>query len=77
MLAALSNTTPDEAERLLQELSAQTGIKPRHVAELIIEFARTGRLCADLREELEHQLAQRRVPPTTRLRWTQTRRDTL
>ena len=34
-----------------------TGIKLRHVAQLLIEWTRTGRLCADLRTELDRQLA--------------------
>ncbi|MGW3819713.1 ANTAR domain-containing protein [Streptomyces sp. NPDC005046] len=56
VVVALGQLAPAQAEQVLQELSRATGIKLRSVAQLIIEWTRTGRLCADLRTELDRQL---------------------
>lgn len=57
VVVALGQLAPEQAEHILQELARHTGIKLRHVAQLLIEWTRTGRLCADLRTELDRQLA--------------------
>ncbi|MFE9812297.1 ANTAR domain-containing protein [Streptomyces sp. NPDC005548] len=48
---------PDQGWNVLRRISQRTNIKLRHVSELIIEWARTGNLTADIRTELEQQLA--------------------
>lgn len=63
VLVALGRLAPEQAEQILRELSRHTGIKPRNVAHLLIEWTRTGRLCVDLRTELDRQLAGHRKSP--------------
>ncbi|MEW2168134.1 ANTAR domain-containing protein [Streptomyces sp. NPDC007084] len=63
IVVAMGRLAPEQAEQILRELSRHTGIKLRHVAQLLIEWTRTGRLCADLRTELDRQLAGHRESP--------------
>ncbi|MFG2308720.1 ANTAR domain-containing protein [Streptomyces sp. NPDC048566] len=63
----LGRLAPEQAEQILRDLSRHTGIKVRHVAQLLVEWTRTGRLCADLRTELDRQLATHRASPRTGL----------
>jgi hypothetical protein len=56
VILALGGLTPDEGWDVLRSISQRTNIKLRHVAELIIEWARTGDLCSDIRRELEQHL---------------------
>jgi hypothetical protein len=57
VLAAARRMSLPDARNALREISARTGIKERHVAHLLCEWARTGTLCTDLRTELH------RYPP--------------
>ncbi|MEU0788365.1 ANTAR domain-containing protein [Streptomyces sp. NPDC006173] len=57
VILAVGELTPDQGWDVLREISQRTNIKLRHVAELLIEWARTGNVCADIRTELNRQLA--------------------
>ncbi|MFG2452766.1 ANTAR domain-containing protein [Streptomyces sp. NPDC048512] len=59
VILAAGKLTPDQGWNVLRALSQNTNTKLRHVAELIIEWARTGSLGQDIRTELERQLASR------------------
>ncbi|MFD3480384.1 ANTAR domain-containing protein [Streptomyces sp. NPDC058695] len=63
VLIAVGRMTPADAWDVLRETSMRTDIKLRHVAELLVEWGRSGVLCADIRTELDRQLAQRRRAP--------------
>ncbi|MFF3420420.1 ANTAR domain-containing protein [Streptomyces sp. NPDC002698] len=63
VVLAVGQLTPEQGWNVLREISQRTNIKLRHVSELIIEWARTGKLCTDVRTELERQLAQNPQPP--------------
>ncbi|MFD5721689.1 ANTAR domain-containing protein [Streptomyces sp. NPDC127036] len=63
VLVAVGRLTPDQNWDVLREISQHTNIKLRHVSELIIDGARTGNLCTDVRTELERQLATHARPP--------------
>ncbi|MGW6263271.1 ANTAR domain-containing protein [Streptomyces sp. NPDC055085] len=65
VLLAVGKLTPDQGWDVLREVSQRTNIKLRHVSELLVEWARTGTLCADIRAELDRQLAPHRPPPET------------
>jgi hypothetical protein len=56
VVLAAARMTPDHGWDILRKVSQRTNIKLRHIAELIIEWARTGDLCADIRTELERQI---------------------
>lgn len=56
VVLAVGELTPDEGWAVLRGVSQNTNIKLRHVAELVLEWARTGQLCTDIRCELERQL---------------------
>lgn len=58
VVLAVSQLTPEQGWGVLREVSQRTNIKLRHVSELVIDWARTGQLCTDVRTELERQLAQ-------------------
>ncbi|MFG2794939.1 hypothetical protein [Streptomyces sp. NPDC048419] len=47
------------AQEILRSMSAHTHIKERHVAELLVDWASSGRLPADLHSELRKQLDRR------------------
>jgi hypothetical protein len=61
IIAALGKLSPSESLDVLVEVSQHTNIKVRHVAELIVDFGRTGRLCTDIRTELNTSLARRKI----------------
>ncbi|MER5399828.1 ANTAR domain-containing protein [Streptomyces sp. NPDC002599] len=58
VVLAVGKLTPEQGWDVLREVSQRTNVKLRHVSELITDWARTGKLCADVRTELERQLAQ-------------------
>ncbi|MFD5636687.1 ANTAR domain-containing protein [Streptomyces sp. NPDC127077] len=60
VVLALGGLTPHEGWDVLRAISQRTNIKLRSVAELLIEWVRTKELRADIRAELERQLA--RIP---------------
>ncbi|MFD9497367.1 ANTAR domain-containing protein [Streptomyces sp. NPDC060005] len=55
VLLTVGELTPDEG--VLREVSQRTNIKLRHVSDVIVDWARTGRLPSDVRTELDKQLA--------------------
>ncbi|WP_326784437.1 MULTISPECIES: ANTAR domain-containing protein [unclassified Streptomyces] len=63
VVLVIGQLTPEQGWDVLREISQRTNIKLRHVSELIIGWARTGKLCTDVRTELERQLAQYTQPP--------------
>lgn len=63
VLIAVGRMTSAEAWDVLRETSMRTDIKLRNVAELLVEWGRSGALCADIRTELNRQLAQRGRAP--------------
>ncbi|MGX5181471.1 ANTAR domain-containing protein [Streptomyces avermitilis] len=58
VIVALGGLAPGRSWDVLREVSQRTNIKLRHVAELIIDWAQTGDLPRDIREELESGLRQ-------------------
>ncbi|MET7780320.1 MULTISPECIES: ANTAR domain-containing protein [Streptomyces] len=62
VVLAIGGLTPEQGWEVLKEVSQRTNIKLRHVSELIIEWARAGDLSADIRTELERQIAQHAPP---------------
>ncbi|MGW6485684.1 ANTAR domain-containing protein [Streptomyces sp. NPDC055056] len=57
VVLAAGRLTPDQGWQVLREVSQRTNVKVRHVSELVIDGARTGQLPADIRAELDNQLA--------------------
>lgn len=60
VVLALGQLSPAEAWDVLREVSMQTNVKLRIVAERIVEWGRTGSLDDALRGELERQLDVRK-----------------
>ncbi|MCQ4205584.1 ANTAR domain-containing protein [Streptomyces longispororuber] len=60
VVLAVGQLTPAEAWDVLRELSMRTNIKLRHVAELLVEWGKTGELTGEIRAELDRQLRMRR-----------------
>lgn len=58
VVLALGGLTPHEGWDVLRTVSQRTNTKLRSVAELVIEWVRTKELRADIRTELERQLAR-------------------
>ncbi|MEU0038194.1 ANTAR domain-containing protein [Streptomyces sp. NPDC006333] len=58
VILALGHLTPEQGRDVLSSISQATDIKLRHVSELIVDWARTGQLCSDIRTELDQQLTQ-------------------
>ncbi|MFG2310468.1 ANTAR domain-containing protein [Streptomyces sp. NPDC048566] len=56
VVLAVGRLTPDEGWDALRAISQNTNVKLRHVAELIVGWARTGELPAEIRDELERRL---------------------
>ena len=56
VVLAVGELTPDEGWDVLREISQRTNVKVRYVAELIVEWARTGELPGDIKSELEREL---------------------
>jgi hypothetical protein len=62
VLIARGRLAPEQGWNVLVGTSQHTNIKLRHVAELVVEWARTGHLAGDIRTELERQLDRVRSP---------------
>src|SRR3989442_1048975 len=60
IIVVLGKLSPSQSWDVLVEVSQHTNIKVRHIAELIVEFGRTGHLCTDIRTELNSSLARRK-----------------
>ncbi|MGW6263285.1 ANTAR domain-containing protein [Streptomyces sp. NPDC055085] len=60
VILSVGRLSPEQGWDILREISQRTNIKLRHVAELIVDWARTGSLPADIRTELDKQLATHR-----------------
>ncbi|MGW6486219.1 ANTAR domain-containing protein [Streptomyces sp. NPDC055056] len=60
IILSVGHFNPEQGWDVLREISQRTNIKLRHVAELIVDWARTGHLPADIRTELDRQLAAHR-----------------
>ncbi|MFJ6119814.1 ANTAR domain-containing protein [Streptomyces sp. NPDC092129] len=56
VVVARGRMTPNRAWDVLRETSMGTNIKLRHVAEMVVTWGVTGRLVADIREELERRM---------------------
>ncbi|MET8286268.1 MULTISPECIES: ANTAR domain-containing protein [Streptomyces] len=56
VILAVGRLTPDQGWDTLRSISQNTNVKLRHVAELIVEWARTGQLPTEIRSRLEHEL---------------------
>lgn len=56
VIVALGQLTPDQGWDALRGISQNTNIKLRHVAELIVAWARTGELSPEIHSQLAHQL---------------------
>lgn len=63
IVVIVGGVTRDRARAVLRAMAAHTRIKERHVAELVVEWATSGRLPADLLRELRHQLDSGRGAP--------------
>lgn len=63
IVAIVGGVTHDRARAVLRAMSAHTHIKEAHVAELVVEWAVSGRLPADLRRELRLRLDTGRGAP--------------
>jgi hypothetical protein len=59
VLVAVGRMTPAEAWDVLRETSMCTNIKVRQVADLVVAWGQSGRLAADIREQLSMRLGQR------------------
>lgn len=59
VLVAVGRMTSAEAWDVLRETSMCTNIKVRHVADLVVTWGATGRLAADIREQLSVRLGRR------------------
>ncbi|MGW3820284.1 ANTAR domain-containing protein [Streptomyces sp. NPDC005046] len=57
VIIAAGRLTPDQGWDVLREVSQRTNTKLRPVSEQIIDWARTGQLCTEIRTELDEQLA--------------------
>ncbi|MEU1532339.1 ANTAR domain-containing protein [Streptomyces fagopyri] len=56
VILAVGRLTPDQGWDALRSISQNTNVKLRQVAELIVDWARTGRLPGEIRSRLEHEL---------------------
>lgn len=56
VILAVGQLTPEQGWDVLRSTSQNTNIKLRHVAELIVDWARTGQLPTEIRSQLEQQL---------------------
>ncbi|WP_413759311.1 ANTAR domain-containing protein [Streptomyces sp. MMBL 11-3] len=62
VVIATGRLRPEQGWNALVGVSQHTNIKLRHVAELVVEWARTGHLASDVRAELEQQLDRAHAP---------------
>ncbi|MET9563713.1 ANTAR domain-containing protein [Streptomyces tauricus] len=56
VVVALGRLTPEQGWDVLREISQRTNVKLRHVAQLLVDWARTGEMDPDLHKELQQQL---------------------
>ncbi|MEU8951653.1 ANTAR domain-containing protein [Streptomyces sp. NPDC048489] len=56
VILAVGRLTPDEGWHTLRNISQNTNVKLRQVAELVVDWARTGRLPGEIRGQLEREL---------------------
>ncbi|MBT2391832.1 ANTAR domain-containing protein [Streptomyces sp. ISL-1] len=61
-LIALGHMDAGQGWAVLQKVSQHTNIKLWHVAELVITWAQTGDLAADIRAELQQALCEHATP---------------
>jgi AmiR/NasT family two-component response regulator len=59
VVLAVGRLSPDAGWEVLRNISQNTNIKLRRVAELVVDWARTGELPDDVRGRLEHELGTR------------------
>ncbi|MER5946908.1 ANTAR domain-containing protein [Streptomyces sp. NPDC001904] len=62
VILTMGRMTPAEARDALHEVSARTGVTTARLAELLVDYPRTGLLPAPVRQELERQVVLRRAP---------------
>lgn len=68
IIATIGGLTRDQARAVLQTMSVRAHIQQWHVAELLVDWAISGRLPADLHRELRYGLDHSSLPgrgPTT------------
>ncbi|WP_404199708.1 ANTAR domain-containing protein [Streptomyces tauricus] len=63
VVIVLGRLTPQQGWDILREISQHTNTKLRHVAQLLVDWARTGQLDPDLHKELQQQIDRERPPP--------------
>ncbi|RSM93296.1 ANTAR domain-containing protein [Streptomyces sp. WAC 01325] len=56
MMVALGRVAPDQGQTVLHEVAQHAHLKPARVAELVVLWARTGEIPAEIRTELEEAL---------------------
>ncbi|MER7683060.1 ANTAR domain-containing protein [Streptomyces sp. NPDC096934] len=56
VILAVGRLTPDEGWHTLRNISQNTNVKLRQVAELVVDWAHTGRLPGEIRGQLEREL---------------------
>ncbi|MFE7776276.1 ANTAR domain-containing protein [Streptomyces sp. NPDC057445] len=59
IVVTLAGLRAEDGRDVLREISRHTDIKMCHVAERIVESARTGHLASDIRHKLERSMATR------------------
>ncbi|MGW0572978.1 ANTAR domain-containing protein [Streptomyces tauricus] len=62
VVIVLGRLTPEQGWDVLREISQRTNSKLRHVAQHLVDWARTGQLDPDLHKELQQQLDRERPP---------------
>ncbi|MGW4674745.1 ANTAR domain-containing protein [Streptomyces sp. NPDC004324] len=56
VILAVGRLTPDEGWHTLRNISQNTNVKLRQVAELVVDWAHTGQLPGEIRGQLEREL---------------------
>ncbi|MVO88751.1 ANTAR domain-containing protein [Streptomyces sp. p1417] len=62
VILAVGQLTPAHGWDVLKEVSQNTNIKLRHIAELIVTWGRTGELPSEVRSQLESSIDRRSGP---------------
>ncbi|WP_198550331.1 ANTAR domain-containing protein [Streptomyces silvensis] len=62
VILAVGQLTPAHGWDVLKEVSQNTNIKLRHIAELIVTWGRTGDLPSEVRSQLESSIDRRSGP---------------
>lgn len=63
VIIAVGQLTPQQGWDVLKEVSQNTNIKLRHVAELVVTWGRTGELPAEVRARLQPSIDRHARPP--------------